>query len=60
MHLSRKYTQKTNNEITAFYGKISYTGVSQAYRRIENSQVKNSNLEKLITTLDTKINKCEV
>lgn len=60
MYLSRKYTQKTNNEIAAFYGKIGYTGVSQAYRRIENRRGKNRNLEKLITTVDNKINKCEV
>lgn len=60
MYLSRKYTQKTNNEIAAFYGNIGYTGVSQACRRIEDRRVKDRNLEKLIITLDCKMKKYEV
>ena len=60
IYLSRKYTQKTNNEIATFYGKIGYTGVSQTYRRMEDRRGENRDLEKLITTIDNKINKREV
>jgi REP element-mobilizing transposase RayT len=60
IYFSRQYTQKTNNEIAAFYGKIGYTGVSQAYRRIGERREKNRNFDKLIATLDSKIDKGEV
>ena len=60
IYLSRKYTQKTLNEIANFYGGINYTGVSQVWRRIEMRREKNKGVAKLLLELETEIMKCEV
>lgn len=60
IYLSRKYTQKTLNEIAAFYGKIQYTGVSQIYRRMERRRAENAELNKLIAKLESEMIKCQM
>lgn len=55
IYLSRKYTQRTLNQIAAFYGKIRYSGVSQVYRRIENSRREDRSLDSLLTALEKMI-----
>ncbi len=60
IYLSRKYTQKTLNEIADFYGGIKYTGVSQVWRRIEMRREKNKSIAKLLLELETEIIKCQV
>jgi hypothetical protein len=40
LFLSRKYTQKTLNEIAGFYGKITDAGISQAARRLQKKEKK--------------------
>ena len=58
IYLSRKYTQKTLNEIASFYGKIQYTGISQVYRRMEKRREENGKLEMLLVKLEAEILKC--
>jgi putative transposase len=60
IYLSRKYTQKTLNEIAYFYGGTNYTGVSQVWRRIEMRRVKNEGLSILLVKLEVEIEKCQV
>jgi hypothetical protein len=51
--------QVNGTKIRLFYGKIGYTEVSQAYRRMEEKRGENRAMEKLIATLDNKIDKRE-
>ena len=60
IYLSRKCTQKTLNEIAAFYGNMQYTGVSQVWRRMEKRREKDRGLGALITKLEAEIIKCEM
>jgi len=60
IYLSRKYTQKTLNEIASFYGGIKYTGVSQVWRRVEMRRGKNKGIAKLLLELEAEIIKCKV
>ena len=60
IYLSRKYTQKTLNQIASFYGKITYPGVSQVYRRITQRRVENEQLNRLLVKLETEIINCQV
>lgn len=55
LYLSRKYTQKTLNDIAGFYGKIKDTGVSQAFLRIEKARGEDKGLDKFITRLEKKL-----
>lgn len=59
IYLSRKYTQKTLNEIAEFYGGIKYTGVSQVYRRISQRRLHNKDLDGSIAKIETKIINCQ-
>jgi len=54
-YLSRKYTQQTLNQIASFYGKIKDTGVSQAFKRIEQARKKNKRLDKCLVELEGKV-----
>lgn len=56
IYLSRKYTQKTLNNIAAFYGKIQYTGISQAFRRTEQERIGNGKINSLLKDLEKAIN----
>lgn len=58
IYLSRKYTQRTLNEIANFYGRIKYTGVSQAWKRMETRKGKDKNIKQLLAKLETEIMKC--
>lgn len=60
MYLSRKYTQKTLNEIAVFYGKIQYTGVSQVCGRMEKRRVENREIEEMLRRVEVEIMKCKV
>lgn len=60
IYLSRKHTQKTLNEIANFYGKITYPGISQVYRRISERRGKSKDLDKLLAKVETKIINCKV
>ena len=60
IYLTRKYTQKTLNEIASFYAGIKYTGVSQVWSRIEAMRVKNEEVAALFSKLEVEIAKCEV
>ncbi len=60
IYLTRKYTQKTLNEIASFYAGIKYTGVSQVWSRIEAMRVKNEEVAALLSKLEVEIAKCEV
>lgn len=55
IYLSRKCTQKTLNEIAAFYGKIQYTGISQVWRRMEKGRGENKKLEERLAKLEADI-----
>ena len=56
IYLSRKYTQKTLNEIAAFYGKIKYPGISKIFKRTEESRRSDKELNKLLLNLEKTIN----
>jgi hypothetical protein len=58
IYLSRKYTQKTLNEIAGFYGKITYPGVSQVHRRITERRAGDKGLDNLIKVIEEKIINC--
>ncbi len=55
IYLSRKYTQKTLDEIAGFYGGIQYTAVSQVWRRIEMKKGKDKSVAKLLLELESEI-----
>ncbi|MBA2124595.1 hypothetical protein B9J78_06675 [bacterium Unc6] len=52
LYLSRKYTQKTLNQIADFYGRITDAGVSQAFRRTQNKRKEDNTLNKLLIGLE--------
>lgn len=56
MYLSRKYTQNTLNQIAEFYGKIKYSGVSQAVRRTEAARNKDKKLDAALSNIEGMIN----
>ena len=56
IYLSRKYTQKTLNEIASFYGKIKYPGISKIFKRTEESRRSDKELNKLLLNLEKMIN----
>ena len=56
IYLSRKYTQKTLNEIAIFYGKIKYPGISKIFKRTEESRRSDKDLDKLLLNLEKMIN----
>jgi REP element-mobilizing transposase RayT len=56
LYLSRKHTQKTLNNIAAFYGRIKDTGVSQAFSRTENARGEDKGLDKLLVKLEMRLN----
>ena len=56
IYLSRKYTQKTLNEIAAFYGKIKYPGISKIFKRTEDGRRLDKELNQLLLNLEKKIN----
>ncbi len=60
LYLSRKYTQKTLNEIAAFYGKIKDTGVSRSHKKTEQARQEDKKLNKLIEEIGGKIEKSRV
>jgi REP element-mobilizing transposase RayT len=60
IYLSRKYTQKTLNEIVDFYGGIQYSAVSQVWRRIEMRRENDKGMAKLLLELETEIVECQV
>jgi hypothetical protein len=56
IYLSRKFTQKTLKQIAEFYGDIRYTGVSQAYIRLDKARAKDRQLDSLLKTIEESIN----
>ena len=56
IYLSRKFTQKTLNQIARFYGKITDTGITQAFKRTQIARDKDTNLNKLLSGLEEKMN----
>ncbi len=52
LYLSRKYTQKTLNEIAGFYGDITDTGVTQAFTRVQKTRQTNKDLNKLLLDIE--------
>ncbi len=60
IYLSRKYTQRTLNEIAKFYGGLKYTGVTQVYRRMEERRGEDRAIAQLLSKLEPEILKCEV
>ncbi|MFH1856239.1 MAG: transposase [Candidatus Omnitrophota bacterium] len=60
IYLSRRYAGKSLNEISEFYEKLSYTGVSQLCIRLERDRKKNKQLDQIIKKIEKKINvECE-
>lgn len=57
IYLSRKYTQKTLNQIAEFYGKITYTGISQVFRRAEKARRANKKLDTVLLKIEEKLSK---
>jgi len=55
VYLSRKYTQKTLNEIAVFYGNIKYSGISQIWRRMENRRSEDKDLRKVLANIELEI-----
>lgn len=55
IYLSRKYTQKKLSEIASFHGKISYAGVSQVFRRVEQNRQREAGLNRLIRTIEKQL-----
>ncbi len=58
-YLARKYTQQTLKDIAVFCGKIKDTGVSQAFRRVEEARKKDKKLDKLLAKLEKKVKSAE-
>lgn len=52
IYLSRKYTQKTLNEIATFYGKIKYPGISKIFKRTEERRRADKELNRLLLSLE--------
>lgn len=52
LYLSRKYTQKTLNEIAGFYGNITDTGVTQAFTRVQKTRQTDKNLNNLLLDIE--------
>lgn len=52
LYLSRKYTQKTLNQIAGFYGDITDTGVNQAFTRVQKTRQTDKNLNKLLLDIE--------
>lgn len=55
LYLSRKYTQKTLNEIGVFCGGISDTGVSQACKRARQRRKEEGSFDKLLGKIEKEI-----
>jgi len=52
IYLIRKYTDKKLTEISALFGKISYSGISQVCRRMEKKRRENKKLDLLISEIE--------
>lgn len=55
IYLSRKFTQRTLNEIAAFHGKIKYSGVSQVCRRAEENRREDKDFDRLLKKIEDAI-----
>lgn len=60
IYLSRKYTQKTLNQIAEFYGRIKYPGISQVFRRTETARGEDKKLNTVLLKIEEVINMSKV
>jgi putative transposase len=55
IYLSRKYTQRTLNDIAGFYGKITDAGISQTARRLQKKREEDDKLNKRLLELERRV-----